>query len=184
MSRFRTITALGATALSLAAVAPAMASASADHVGNSSGTPNMNICLADFQCTYINTHNGARSDVVRHTGTLTKWTVNAASGGSQVRLRILRPVGHGRLTFVRSSAMQTTQDTGPNTFKAHIPVKRGDVLGLTNTSSALLMEESNDPSRAVKYFDYTAPQSRGSVGKPNQTYPAPLRLLLSAKVRH
>jgi hypothetical protein len=182
VSRIRTITALGAAAVSLAAAGPALASSS--HVGNAGGTPNMNICLLDFQCTYINTHHGARSDVIRHSGTLTRWTVNAASSGSPVRLRILRPVGHGRLKFVRSSAMQTTQDTGPNTFTAHIPVKRGDVLGLTNTTSALVMENSDDPSRAVKYFDYTAPQSRGSVGKPDQTYPQPLRLLLSARVRH
>lgn len=182
MSRIRTLTAVSAAALSLTAAAPAMASPS--HVGNSSGTPTMNICLLDFQCTYLNTHNGARSDVARHAGTLTKWTVNAASTGGTVRLRILRPVGHGRLKFVRSSALQTIQDFGPNTYKAHIPVKRGDVLGLTNTTSGLYMENSDDPSRAVKYFDYSAPQSRGTVGKPNQTYPQPLRLLLSAKVRH
>jgi hypothetical protein len=92
----------------------------------------MNVCVATQNCTYINFHHGGPSDVVKHTGKLVDWSVNAGSTGGQVRLRILRPVSGGKFKAIRSSSLRTITTIGLNKFSASIPVKKGDVLALTN----------------------------------------------------
>jgi hypothetical protein len=179
MSRLHTTTALTAAALLLAAAPAAMAKT--DVVGNANGTANTNVCVAQIKCTYVNYKNGKPTDVVRHTGKLTAWTLHAASVGGTVRLRVLRPAGHGKLTFIRSSALRTiTGDV--NTFPAQLKVRRGDVLALTNDTSGLYMRTA-PAGTCVRYFNYDEPQTTGSTGKPDRTVPQ-LHLLLTAKVAH
>lgn len=178
MSRLRTITAIAVSAVSLSAVPAAFAKTSP--VGNSSGMPNANICLLSFDCTYLNYRYGKATDVVRHSGTLVAWSLNAASTGGQVQLRILRPAGHGKFRFVHSSSMETVLLDGENTFAAHIKVRAGDVLALTNATSGLYMTTA-PAGTCVRYFDSS--RNDGSTGKPNRVWPQ-LRLLLSAEVKH
>jgi hypothetical protein len=178
MSRLRILTAIAVSAVSLSAVPAALAKTNA--VGNSSGTPNANICLLSFDCTYVNYHHGKPTDVVKHSGTLVDWSLNAASTGGAVQLRVVRPAGHGKFKLVHSSSLETVLVDGENTFAAHIKVKAGDVLALTNATSGLFMT-SAPAGTCVRYFDSS--QSDGWTGKPNRVWPQ-LRLLLSAEVKH
>ncbi len=177
MIRIRTLTALTAAAVSLAAAPAALAHTSP--VGDSVGTPTANICLLDFDCTYVNYHHGKPTDVVKHSGTLSNWSLNAGSVGGQVQLRVLRPAGHGKFRFVHSSSWQTVLNGGENTFASHINVKAGDVLALTNDTSGIYMA-SAPSGTCVRYFDSSVPD--GWTGKPNQVTPQ-LHLLLSADVK-
>src|ERR1019366_8910747 len=98
MTRLRTVTAVAAAALSLSAASAALATAGT--VGSSSGTPTANICLLSLDCTYVNYKHGKPTDAVKHSGTLSDWSLTAGSVGGQVQLRILGPAGHGKLRFV------------------------------------------------------------------------------------
>jgi hypothetical protein len=174
--RLRTLTALTAAVASLAAAPAALAQTST--VGSSAGEPTMNICALGFNCTYINFQNGKPTDVVKRTGTVTSWSLNAGSQGGQVRLRVLRPVAGGNLMAIRSSALRTVSTTGLNTFPAHLAVRKGDVLALSNDSSGIYMAQSA-PGTSIHYF--SNPFSDGSTGAPDRTA-MQLHLLLSAKL--
>jgi hypothetical protein len=180
MRHLRALTAIAATAsLALAAAAPA-AMAKTTNVGNSNGTPTMNICLFQFDCTYINYKTGKTTDVVRHTGTITSWSLNAGSTGGQVQLRVLRPVSGGKFKAVHSSAVRTVSNIGLNTFSAHIAVKRGDVLALSNATSGIYMATAT-ADNTINYFSSTL--ADGSTGKPDATAPS-LHLLLSGHEKY
>ncbi|MGL1715212.1 hypothetical protein ACSTH8_00390, partial [Vibrio parahaemolyticus] len=84
------------------------------------------------------------------------------------RLRILRPIGGGNYTVVRSSAVQTVTSIGINTFSAHLRVRAGDVLALGNATSGIYMEHA-DPGNSVRYF--MPSPGDGQSGKPNQVTP-------------
>ena len=137
MRNFRTLAALATASLSLAAAPAALAQTSA--VGSATGSPTMNICFAQINCTYVNYRHGKPTDVVRRNGTLTDWSLNAGSQGGQVQLRILRATSHGNFKVIRSSAIETVSTTGINTFSANLKVKRGDVLALSNDTSGIYM---------------------------------------------
>jgi hypothetical protein len=180
MRHLRALTAIAATAsLAVAAAAPA-AMAKTTNVGNANGNPTMNICLFQFDCTYINYKSGKTTDVVRHTGTITSWSLNAGSTGGQVQLRILRPVSGGKFKAVHSSSVQTVNDIGLNTFTTHIGVKRGDVIALSNATSGIYMATAT-PDNTIKYFSSTL--ANGSTGKPDSSAPS-LHLLLSAHEKY
>jgi hypothetical protein len=150
------------------------------NVGNANGNPTMNICLFQFDCTYINYKSGKTTDVVRHTGTITSWSLNAGSQGGTVRLRVLRPVAGGKFTAIRSSALRTVSTTGLNTFPAHLGVRKGDVLALSNDSSGIYMAKS-PAGTAIRYF--SNPFGDGSTGAPDRTA-TQLHLLLSAQLHY
>ncbi len=178
MRHLRTLTALAATASVALAAAPG-AFAKTRGVGNANGTPTLNLCVAQIKCTYFNTRNGKPTDVVKRTGTVTDWSVNAGSTGGFVRLRILRPIGGGDYKFVRSSAVHTVSSIGLNTFSARISVRAGDVLALGNDTSGIYMTQASFGTN-VRYFEPSLKD--GASGEPNQVAPA-LRLLLSAHVK-
>ncbi len=177
MSRNQMVAALAAVGLSLCAAPTALGATTP--VGSSGGTPSANICVASIECTYINYRQGRPTDVVRRAGTLVDWSVNAGSSGGQVRLRVLRPVGHGNFKVRASSLVRTIANTGVNTFPAHLNVKAGDVLALTNSTSGIYMAAA-PTGTSVRYFD--APLT-GTAGKPNRNSPQ-LHLLLSAHIKH
>ncbi len=153
----RTIAALSAAALSLAAAPGALARTS--QAGNAAGNPNANICVASIDCPCINFKHGKPTDVVRHTSTLTSWTLHAASAAGQVELRVLRPVGGGAFKAIHSSALRTVSALGRNTFPAHIEVKKGDVLALSNATSGLYMQ-TVQAGTCVRYFDARWPTAQ------------------------
>ncbi|MBV8956739.1 MAG: hypothetical protein JO179_21560 [Solirubrobacterales bacterium] len=178
MRHLRTLTAFAATA-SLALAAAPSAFASTSGVGNSNGTPTMNVCVAMQNCTYINFHKGQPSDVVKHTGKLVDWSVNAGSTGGQVRLRILRPVNGGKFKAIRSSSLRTITNIGLNKFSASIPVKKGDVLALTNDTSGIYMAPA-PLGNGIHYFSSTL--NNGATGTPDR-HASQLHVLLSAHVK-
>ncbi len=177
MRNFRTLAALATASLSLAAAPAALAQTSA--VGSAAGSPTMNICLAQINCTYVNYQHGRPTDVVRRNGTLTDWSLNAGSQGGQVQLRILRATSHGNFKVIRSTAIETVSTTGINTFSANLKVKRGDVLALSNDTSGIYMA-SAPAGTCVRYF--MGPLSDGQWMKPSHISQQ-LRLLMSAHVK-
>jgi hypothetical protein len=177
MRRFRILTALATASLALAGAPAAFAHTS--NVGNSGGSATMNVCLASIECTYVNFHNGKPTDVVKHAGWVTNWSVNAGSTGGQVELRILRPIGGGNFKIVQTSATHTVNDIGLNTFSAHIKVRARDVLALRNATSGIYMAQANSGT-CVRYF--SPDPSTGQSAKPNQIVQQ-LHLLLSAHVQ-
>jgi hypothetical protein len=176
--RVRTLTALAVASASLAAAPAALARTST--VGSANGEPTMNICVADINCTYINFVNGKPTDVVKRTGTITSWSLNAGSQGGQVKLRVLRPVAGGKFKAIRSSVVRTVSTTGLNRFPAHIPVRKGDVLALSNSTSGIYMAQTGAGTE-IRYFGFGNPLSDGSTGAPDRTSPQ-LHLLLSAQI--
>jgi hypothetical protein len=177
MRRFRMLTALTTASLALAAAPAAFAQTSS--VGNSGGSATMNVCVASIECTYVNYHNGKPTDVVKHAGSVTNWSVNAGSIGGQVQLRILRPTSGGKFKVVQTSSTHTVNTIGLNTFVAHINVKAGDVLALRNATSGIYMAQAS-PGTCVRYF--SPDPSDGQSAKPN-TIVQQLHLLLSAHVK-
>jgi hypothetical protein len=182
--RLRTVTALAAATASLAAAPAALARTNT--VGNSGGSPTMNICVAQIDCTYIDFRNGKPTDVVRRTGTITSWSLNAGSEGGQVQLRVLRPVAGGKFKAIRTSVVRTVSTTGLNTFPAHLAVRKGDVLALRNSTSGIYMGQAGaggvgGPNTNIHYFGFGNPLPDGSTGTPDRTA-SQLRLLLSAQI--
>ena len=189
MRHLRTITIIAALFLA----APAASLAKSKTIGSATaGTPTMNICLFNVDCTYIDIEHGPR-DVVARKGTIVSWSVNSGSAGGDVQLRILRPKGQGKLKFVASSPVETVTAPGINTFPVSIKVKKGDVLALRNTSSGLYMAVG-DADDSVSYFNPSL--AAGSTGKPTHSTLTDsgsgqgdagtphLRLLLSAKEKY
>ena len=177
MRNFKTLAALATAAASLAAAPAALAQTRT--VGNAAGSPTMNICVASIDCTYVNYTHGKPTDVVKRTGTLTDWSLNAGSISGQVQLRILRRIGGGHFKVIRSSAAETVTATGVNTFSAHLRVKRGDVLALSNDTSGIYMATA-PTGTCVRYF--SGPLSDGASMTPDQISPQ-LHLLVSAHVK-
>jgi hypothetical protein len=173
MSPLRTV--LAATFAACLWAAPA---ALATTVGDSSASPTANLCAGGVDCTYVNYRHNKPTDVVKRSGTLSDFSVNAGSVGGQVQLRVLRPVGHGRLKVIRSSPSELIAAVGVNTFSVALKVKAGDVLALSNATSGIYMATA-PAGTCVRYFDASLPD--GSVGRPDQAVPQ-LHLLLSADV--
>lgn len=180
-------------AASLAA-APAAALARTSSVGQVAGTVATNVCLFMVDCTYVNFARGKPANVIKHNGTIVSW--RALQCGA-LQLRVLRSTSTGRFKFVRSSLIEPASATGVNTFSAHIPVRRGDVLALrdagASTQSSCLMFADAGPGHSVHYYrpspldDATAgpnastatdqSSNQGDVGMPH------LRVLFSATVQ-
>ena len=93
MPRLRTLMVVAAGALAMATAPAALAHPSA--LGSSTGSPTANVCAGSISCTYVNYKQGKPSDVVKRSGRVTDFWVNAGSINGQVQLRVLRPVGHG-----------------------------------------------------------------------------------------
>lgn len=168
--------ALSAAVLAMSSTPAAFAKTNS--VGDSSGAATANVCALSVECTYVNYAHGKPSDVARRSGTLRDWSLNAGSVDGQVQLRVLRSLAHGRLKLVRSSSWETITTPGENTFPAHLTVRAGDVLALTNSTSGIYMS-SAPAGRCVRYFDVSMPD--GSAGTPSRII-TQLHLLLSADV--
>ena len=183
MRRPTTLIATAVAAASLAAAPAAMAHGHSNTVGDASGEAHQNVCVVDFACTYVNYDHGKPTDVVKHNGTITRWTLKAGSAGGTARLRILRPDGHGKMRFIRSSALRTINDDS-TTFAAHLKVRKGDVLGLTNATSGLYMREDQSSTEEVRTFSYTTAGAKdGHTYAADRSSPG-LHTLLTAKVSY
>lgn len=149
-------------------------------LGSTSGNPTANICAASINCTYVPFSNVATPELqVPVDGTLTSFAINAGSAGGSVELRVLRPAGGGQYTGVGTSAPQTLS-LGLNTFTVSMPVKAGDVIGLDNSSSALMFDTTT-PTALTAYYELPA-LADGATASPNHNQTG-YRLLLSATVQ-
>jgi hypothetical protein len=178
----RGFVALLAAASGSAVLAASAAGGSALQVvtlGNARGEPNRNVCLAMTNCTYVPYAGASDPELqVPFDGTVTSFSVNAGSAGSQVELRVLQPAMGGHFTAVGTSPPETLSMTGINTFGISLPVEQGDVLALDNESSALVFEASTGTASTF-YFEPAL--AEGSTEAPGAS--ASDRLLLSAEVQ-
>jgi len=106
-------------------------------LGSTNGTPDGNVCAAGITCTYVPSVGAlAPALIVPFNGTVTGFSVRSGSEGGEVALNVLRGEG-GTFRSVRKSR-PVPLALGLNTFKIVVPVRKGDVLGLDNYSSALI----------------------------------------------
>ncbi len=147
-------------------------------LGSTTGNPTANICVASINCTYA-PFNGVEAPglEVPFDGKVTSFSVNSASNGNHVELRVLRPAGGGRFTGAGTSPVETL-GAGPTTFSISLPVKAGDVLGLDNSDSALMFDAT--PSAITAFYELPA-LADGMTAAPNRNQIND-RLLLSAVV--
>lgn len=123
------------SALGLVALVP-MATASTT-VGPDLPAPSTsNICGPGVDCTYIGGTPAAPGNRVSENGVITTWRMQSGSAGSVVTLRVLRPASGG-LRVIASSAPLTTSGSITDA-PVRLPVRAGDVLGVSNASSALI----------------------------------------------
>lgn len=157
---------------------PATAVGTGSHrvrLGSTTGTPSGNVCSAGIRCTYVPA-SPTRLRVPTN-GTVTRFSVNAGSAGGTVWLRVLRPAGGGKFTAVSTSPPETL-NVGMNSFAVTLRVKKGDVIGLDNATSALIF----DTSSATAVTDYYEPAlKKGHTAAPTAAQTGS-RLLLSATV--
>ena len=147
-------------------------------LGSTTGTPSANICV-DL-CTYVPFTNVSNPTlVVPFDGTVTSFALKAGSAGGMVELRVLRPAGAGKYTGAGTSTADTLA-LGLNTFTISMPVKKGDLLGLDNSSSALIFDNSQT-TPLTAYYELPA-LADGATAVPNRTSTG-TRLLLSATVQ-
>jgi hypothetical protein len=185
MPRTAALIATAVAAASLAAAPAAMAHPHTSNVGEAHGEAHQNVCLVDYACTYVNYKHGKASDIVKHTGAIKQFTLKAPEGGGTIRLRILRPAGHGKFRFIRSSGLKTVSENH-TTFKTYLKVRKGDVLGLTNSTSGLYMREDSNPASTdeVRTFSYTTEGAQdGHTYAADRSSPG-LHTLLTAKVSY
>jgi hypothetical protein len=143
--RFRTYLSLVSLALAAGAAAPVTSCAALTTIGSptlsTSGLTNVAV-----GGTYI-PYSGAvpaPEYVSPVEGTIVAWRIGSGSAGAKVQLRVLRPAGGGgKFTGAGTSAMQMTSGSFsmPDTFPTSLPIKAGDIIGLDNSSSALIFKE-------------------------------------------
>jgi hypothetical protein len=176
---------IAALAAGIAGLAGAAGTATASSpqtvtLGSTTGTPTQNICVAGVNCTYVPFSGAAAPELqVPFDGTVTSFSVNAGSTGGTVELRVLRPAGGGQFTGAGTSPTETLSNTGVNTFTVSLPVKAGDVLGLDNSTSALMFD-TNTATAITAYYQPSL--ADGSTAAPNVNRSG-YRLLLSATVQ-
>src|SRR3954466_10905139 len=72
-------------------------------------------------------------------GVITRWRMRVLTGSGSVQLRILRGPGPS-FDFVTSSTSQAV-DPGPHQFETHIPVRRGDRIGMNQQDVVVLVQD-------------------------------------------
>ncbi len=150
-------------------------------LGSTTGSPTGNICGAMIDCTYVPFTNVADAGLVApFNGTVTSFSINAGSSGGTVQLRVLRPAAGGTFIGVGTSPAETLT-AGLNTFTVSLPVESGDVLGLDNSSSALLFDTSA-LTPLTAYYETPSLIDGAPASAPNETQTG-FRLLLSAVVQ-
>ncbi len=123
------------TALGLTALAPI--ASGAETVGPPLPAPSTtNLCSGGVDCTYIGGTPSAPLNPVTSDGVITRWRLQSGSAGAAVTLRVLRPAS-GALRAISSSA-PLTSTAGTDEAATRLTVRRGDILGISNSSSALL----------------------------------------------
>lgn len=130
-------------ALGLGVSAPA--AFGADTVGPPLSAPTTtNLCGAGALCTYIAGTPTAPLYPIPADGVVTGWRVQSGSAGGEVTIRVLR-LQEGRRRVVSVSEPQTTV-AGIGEYTTRLAVKKGDIIGLANANSSLIMGPVGGPT--------------------------------------
>src|SRR3954451_5511906 len=126
-----------------------------------------------FQCTggpgAICTFAQANPAVVTpFDGVITRWRMRVLTGSGSVQLRILRGTGPS-FEFVTSSASQLV-DPGPHQFETHIPVRRGDRIGMNQQDVVVLVQDGPTGEQLSKW---QPPPADGTSAAPTVTIGGP-----------
>ena len=100
-------------------------------------------------------------------GLITRWRVRVLVGSGSVQLRVLRPSATpgAPATWLTSAGSQAV-DAGIHAFEEHIPVRRGDHIGVTIQDVQLLIQDATGPFISVwkpPAADGTSPPPTGNV---------------------
>lgn len=158
------------------ALALPVAAHAATSVGSTAApaTQNTTVCPNGAACVLVGDNL-----VAPVSGVITGWHLKSGSVGGQVTLRVLHPAGGGRYTGAGTGEQQTITRGDPyvNDFPERLPVHAGDLLGLDNASSALILSEGAGTVKAL-----TPAPADGATVAPAGTEPGARRVLLSADI--
>jgi hypothetical protein len=153
--------------------APPVASASFIELGQTEFSGS--VCVAGS--TWVQTASSpfSASYVVPEDGVITAWRTAANDNDGPLKLKVFRPEGPpGTYRTVGESAAETLRPSAGNAFVTNIPVRAGDVLGLTNVGEASCLVPT---SRAADVVDNQADSdpAPGTLFAPDD--PVPNRVL-------
>lgn len=109
------------------------------------------VCVAGSTWVQTATSPFSASYVVPEDGVITAWRTAANDNDGPLKLKVFRPEGPpGTYRTIGESAAETLRTSAGNAFATHIPVRAGDVLGLTNVGDAACLVPT---SRAADVVD-------------------------------
>lgn len=104
-------------------------------------------------------------------GVITSWSVEeAASTVPGLKLKVGRSAGVGTYTIVADAAAGAQTPNSVNTYKAHIPVKGGDLIGMSHTGG--FAECGDVTSNSMDTYVWRAATCRR--GRPSRSVPPPV----------
>jgi hypothetical protein len=110
------------------------------------------VCVAGSTWVQTATSPFSASYVVPEDGVITAWRTAANDNDGPLKLKVFRPEGPpGTYRTIGESAAETLRMSVGNAFATHIPVRAGDVLGLTNIGDASCLVPT---SRAADVVDF------------------------------
>lgn len=152
-------------------MAPAGASGAVTVGSNLAGVATDNVCAGGVACTYVQTalpaaRRAAGGITAPADGVVVRWRLNSGNTGGSAQLRILRPAAGGGFTGAGTSAVGTVALSEPsaNVYTTSLPVRKGDVLGLDNSTSGLFFAATAGATTA-RFSPFVANgQTRGPTG--------------------
>ncbi|MDX6665960.1 MAG: hypothetical protein QOG68_2166 [Solirubrobacteraceae bacterium] len=151
----------------------------------SSPSTNFPGCAGTIECVFYQTNAATPVAVAPADGVVTSWKIKAGSSGSPVSLRVLHPGTGGSYTAAGTSTTETTSGgANADNFTTSLPVSKGDVLAVANSSSALLFATA--PAAFVAYaFQAQASNTPvlpdGTTGTPNLSQSS-IELMMNATI--
>lgn len=101
-------------------------------------------------CTVVQTRLAGRPLTVAADGVIRRWAVRGAQG--TLALQVVRRRADGTYAEVRRSQYERPPDRGPNAFRANVPVRRGDRVGIELTPGAGLALRRARTAAALRWL--------------------------------
>jgi hypothetical protein len=136
----------------IAALAFAAAPAQANTV--TIGSPDLAVEVSGAYgsvATLVNSASQGATLTAPSNGVITSWKVAGASGGPFF-LQVVHPAGAGAYTGTATSGAAVITGAGSLTFPADLPIKRGDLVGLANTSPTDKIGLAGPAGSSYAYF--------------------------------
>jgi Thrombospondin type 3 repeat len=119
------------------------------------------MCSASASCSMLTTSPAAAAPF---DGLITRWRVRINAGSGTVRLRIVRPPGPTFLWL--SSTADEIVDAGIHSFESHIPIARGDQLGITSEDVEILTQGAAEGFAGASTAVWNPPAADGTSPPP------------------